>query len=182
MRSPIPASRSASSMAHGLLRYIAAAGSRSESALKCERSWASLSGETIRQISSMPDSMASSTMIWIVGLVVPSRSTSGISSFWRMRVAGKWRVPRPAAVMTAFFTRVMRSRLLQQFRQQAMEHRLDLTPQILVCVADPGNVGTDVERRGERAAVRPGDDHACLAGYQLARQVVRMAAEAEALD
>ena len=47
------------------------------------------------QISSMPESMASSPMIWMTGLVSPSRSTSGNISFWTAVEAGYWRVPRP---------------------------------------------------------------------------------------
>jgi hypothetical protein len=56
------------------------------------------------QMSSMPEARHSSTMIWIVGLVTPSQSTSGNNSFCTLRVAGNWRVPRPAAVITAFRT------------------------------------------------------------------------------
>ena len=56
------------------------------------------------QISSMPDSMASSPMIWMTGLVSPSRSTSGNISFWTAVEAGYCRVPLPAAVMTALRT------------------------------------------------------------------------------
>ena len=53
---------------------------------------------TIR-ISSMPDAMASSTMNWMVGL-----STIGNISFAMAFVAGKKRVPNPAAGITAFLT------------------------------------------------------------------------------
>src|SRR5438445_11372329 len=59
------------------------------------------------QSSSMPESMASSPMIWMTGLVSPSRSTSGNISFWTAVEAGYWRVPRPAAVMTALRTLAM---------------------------------------------------------------------------
>src|SRR5215212_8147606 len=59
------------------------------------------------QISSMPESMASSRMIWMTGLVMPSRSTRGNISFWTAVEAGYWREPRPAAVMTALRTRGM---------------------------------------------------------------------------
>ena len=47
----------------------------------------------------MPDAMASSTMNWMVGL-----STIGNISFAMAFVAGKKRVPKPAAGMTAFLT------------------------------------------------------------------------------
>src|SRR5438094_8606261 len=60
------------------------------------------------QICSMPESIASSPMIWMTGLVSPSRSTSGNISFCTALEAGYWRVPRPAAVMTAFLTLAMR--------------------------------------------------------------------------
>src|SRR5687768_608766 len=56
------------------------------------------------QISSTPESTASPAMIWITGLVSPSRSTSGNSSFCTAVEAGYCRVPRPAAVITAFRT------------------------------------------------------------------------------
>src|SRR5437868_6834367 len=56
------------------------------------------------QISSMPESSDSSPMIWMTGLVSPSRSTSGNISFCTALDAGYCRVPRPAAVMTAFRT------------------------------------------------------------------------------
>jgi hypothetical protein len=56
------------------------------------------------QISSMPESIASSPMIWMTGFVSPSRSTSGNISFCTALDAGYWRVPRPAAVMTALRT------------------------------------------------------------------------------
>src|SRR5437763_15811860 len=59
------------------------------------------------QICSMPLSIASSPMIWMIGLVSPSRSTSGNISFWTAVEAGYCRVPRPAAVMTAFRTLAM---------------------------------------------------------------------------
>src|SRR5438067_10775015 len=56
------------------------------------------------QTCSMPESIASSPMIWMTGLVSPSRSTSGNISFCTALDAGYCRVPRPAAVMTAFRT------------------------------------------------------------------------------
>ena len=61
------------------------------------------------QISSMPESIASSPMIWMTGLVSPSRSTSGNISFCTAVDAGYCRVPRPAAVMTALRTLAMGS-------------------------------------------------------------------------
>src|SRR5947208_826089 len=57
--------------------------------------------------SSMPASIASSPMIWMTGLVSPSRSTSGNISFCTAVEAGYCRVPRPAAVMTALRTLAM---------------------------------------------------------------------------
>src|SRR5881275_888281 len=57
--------------------------------------------------SSMPDSIASSPMIWMTGLVSPSRSTRGNISFCTAVEAGYWRVPRPAAVITALRTLAM---------------------------------------------------------------------------
>src|SRR5260221_8754099 len=59
------------------------------------------------QISSMPESIASSAMIWITGLVRPSRSTMGNISFCTAVEAGYWRVPWPAAVITALRTLAM---------------------------------------------------------------------------
>src|SRR5699024_3409959 len=50
-------------------------------------------------ISSIPDAIASSTIYWIVGL-----STIGSISFGIAFVAGKKRVPSPAAGIIAFFT------------------------------------------------------------------------------
>src|SRR5436190_70933 len=72
------------------------------------------------QISSMPDSMASSPMIWMTGLVSPSRSTSGNISFWTAVEAGYCRVPRPAAVMTALRTLAMLEEYVMA-RQQATQ-------------------------------------------------------------
>src|SRR5688500_19307860 len=59
------------------------------------------------QICSIPESSASSAMIWMTGLVSPSRSTSGNNSFCTAVEAGYCRVPRPAAVMTALRTLAM---------------------------------------------------------------------------
>src|SRR5262249_49121491 len=56
--------------------------------------------EQTTQTRSIPASSASSTTIWRTGLVTPSRSTSGNSSFWIDRVAGKWRGAPPAAAVT----------------------------------------------------------------------------------
>ena len=53
----------------------------------------------IINISSIPESMASCTMYCIVGV-----STMGNISFGCALVAGKKRVPKPAAGMTAFLT------------------------------------------------------------------------------
>ena len=54
--------------------------------------------------SSIPESSASSAMIWMVGFVMPSRSTRGNISFCTVVEAGYCRVPRPAAVITALRT------------------------------------------------------------------------------
>src|ERR1044072_4405801 len=54
------------------------------------------------QISSMPLSMASSPMIWMTGLVRPSRSTIGNISFCTAVDAGYWRGPPPAAGVEGF--------------------------------------------------------------------------------
>src|SRR5690606_23011561 len=51
----------------------------------------------------MPDATASSTAYWMIGL-----STSGSISFGIVLVAGRKRVPRPAAGNTAVRTVVMR--------------------------------------------------------------------------
>src|SRR5258708_3099463 len=64
-------------------------------------------GEVMMQISSMPESMHSSPIICTTGLASPSRSTRGNISFWTALEAGYWRVPRPAAVMTALRTLAM---------------------------------------------------------------------------
>ena len=50
-------------------------------------------------MSSMPEATASSTVYWINGL-----STSGNISFGEAFVAGRKRVPRPAAGIMAFLT------------------------------------------------------------------------------
>jgi hypothetical protein len=63
------------------------------------------------QISSIPASTHSSPMIWMTGLVSPSRSTSGNISFCTAVDAGYCRVPPPAAVMTALRTLAMGSHL-----------------------------------------------------------------------
>src|SRR5436190_19887765 len=63
------------------------------------------------QISSTPEAIASSPMIWMTGLVSPSRSTSGNISFFTAADAGYWRVPRPAAVITALRTLRMGARV-----------------------------------------------------------------------
>ncbi len=52
----------------------------------------------------MPLLNASSMMIWMAGLQMPSVSITGSISFWMVVVAGYMRVPRPAAVMTALRT------------------------------------------------------------------------------
>src|SRR4051794_11263712 len=49
------------------------------------------------QISSIPESIASSPMIWMTGLVSPSRSTIGNISFWTAVEAGYWRGAFPPA-------------------------------------------------------------------------------------
>ena len=54
--------------------------------------------------SSMPALSASSTISRMAGLAMPSRSTTGKSSFLVALVAGNSRVPKPAAGMTALRT------------------------------------------------------------------------------
>ena len=58
-------------------------------------------------ICSIPDATASSTAYWMIG-----RSTSGIISLGMAFVAGRNRVPKPAAGRTAFRTRTVMGRLL----------------------------------------------------------------------
>ena len=69
---------------------------------KLESKWSSIERFDLpvtTRISSIPDLRASSTINWIVGL-----STIGNISLARALVAGRKRVPRPAAGMTAFLT------------------------------------------------------------------------------
>src|SRR5512135_602282 len=73
---------------------------RSSSSSKATSKWSSiarLARPVISTTSSMPDETASSTTYWISGL-----STSGSISFGEALVAGRNRVPRPAAGKTAF--------------------------------------------------------------------------------
>ena len=72
------------------------------SSSKFESKWSSIERFDLpvtTRISSIPDLRASSTINWIVGL-----STIGNISLASALVAGKKRVPSPAAGMTAFLT------------------------------------------------------------------------------
>src|SRR5690348_1462650 len=75
-------------------------------------------------ISSIPECKASWQRIWMAGLVSPSTSTIGSISFWMTLVAGYWRVPRPAAVITTFRNAVMRSGPRGTFRPFALPQSL----------------------------------------------------------
>src|SRR6185369_11017567 len=57
----------------------------------------------------IPDATASSTAYWMIG-----RSTSGIISLGMALVAGRKRVPKPAAGRTAFLTRTVIRYLLER--------------------------------------------------------------------
>ena len=72
------------------------------SSSKFESKWSSIERFDLpvtTRMSSIPDLRASSTINWIVGL-----STIGNISFANALVAGRKRVPSPAAGMTAFLT------------------------------------------------------------------------------
>src|SRR5438094_4631406 len=70
-------------------------------------------------ISPSPDATASSTTYWIVGL-----STSGSISFGWALVAGKNRVPRPAAGNTALRTFGIISPIVIRALHSTLRHRL----------------------------------------------------------
>src|SRR5262249_43373149 len=67
-----------------------------------------------RMISSSPEATASSTTYWIVGL-----STSGSISLGWAFVAGRNRVPSPAAGNTAFLTFMVRPSLGRDAQERA---------------------------------------------------------------
>jgi hypothetical protein len=70
-----------------------------------ESKWSSIALRPVAMtmmICSIPDAIASSTAYWMIG-----RSTSGSTSLGIALVAGRNRVPNPAAGRTAFLTRTM---------------------------------------------------------------------------
>ena len=66
-----------------------------------------LPGLVTRMMRRRPERAASSTPYWMIG-----RSTSGRSSFGNALVAGRMRVPRPAAGNTAVRSVVMRAAIV----------------------------------------------------------------------
>ena len=70
-------------------------------------------------ICSIPEATASSTAYWMIG-----RSTSGIISLGMALVAGRKRVPKPAAGRTAFLTRTVIGSLLERVASQRSARRV----------------------------------------------------------
>src|SRR6266508_2748404 len=113
-----------------------------------------------RMISSSPEATASSTTYWMVGL-----STSGSISLGWALVAGRKRVPSPAAGNTAFLTFMRRPSFQGSWRRGLVLRDADLDPELLHPIPEaplgdpeePGGPGLDPAGLLERV-----EDHAPL--------------------
>src|SRR6185503_20923754 len=98
---------------------------------------------------SMPEATASSTPYWMIGL-----STTGSISFGCALVAGRNRVPRPAAGMTALRTRLAMSSA--RFLAEGALLAPDQTPDVASMARDDDR--DDASHRSHLPRRPPGDD------------------------